>query len=302
MNVQDRVHVRVLLVDLPVLDRVDRDAARLDARRNAEDDLHVLGVVAGDEQDVTARYLELRLVDAAGAHPEARLVLAGREVAVGEPADPVEPLDVAQVVLVDELLDGERGGEQPELVEPPAGLRDGSGDLVTVPQLRLEIGPELVVDHEPRASERLEPPDDRVGERGCTVVGGHEVAAPLERREPDAVPGDVGEGDVGESADEHRVALPQRVGRRRVEHVERRDERPAGAAAERLRALDVDDVQHELRRRALGRRLEPRALERGAELRDELAEGPGGDSAGDDVSHTLSSLRARTRAHMRKFP
>ena len=254
-------------------------------RRDAEDDPPVLGVVAGDEQDVAAGRLELRLVDAARAHPEARLVLAGRQVPVGQSADPVEPLDVTQVVLVDELLDGERGREQPELVEPPAGLGDRIRDLVAVPQLRLEIGPELVVDHEPRAREGREPPDDSFGERGGAVVGRHEVATALERREPDTVPRDKGEGDVRERTDEHRVALPQRVGRRRVEHVERGDKRPAGAAPERFRPLAVDDIQHELRRRAFGRGLEARPLERGTKLGDELAQRRGVGVADDDVSH-----------------
>ena len=192
---------------------------------------------------------------------------------------------MAEVALADQLLHGERRREEAELVEPPARLGDGGGDLVAVPQLGLQVGPELVVDHEPRARERREPPDDRVRERGGAVLGGDEVAAALERREPDAVAGDEGEGDVRERADEHRVALPQRIVGRRVEHVQRRDEGPAGAAPERPRPLDADDVQHQLGRLALGRRREAGPLERAAELRDELAERPGDVLTGDDVTH-----------------
>ena len=87
VDVQDRADVGMVLVDHPVLDRVDRHAARLDVRRHAEDHPRVARVVARHEQDVAVGLVELRLVDAARAHPEAVVVLARGEVAVGQAAD-----------------------------------------------------------------------------------------------------------------------------------------------------------------------------------------------------------------------
>ena len=46
VDVEDRADVGVRLVDHPVLDRVDGDAARLDPRRHADDHLRVRLVVA----------------------------------------------------------------------------------------------------------------------------------------------------------------------------------------------------------------------------------------------------------------
>ena len=149
--------------------------------RHADDASRVRLVVAGHEQDVAAGDLELRLVDAAGAHPEARLVLARREVAVREPADLVEAHHVAEVALVEVLVHGERRGEQVELLHPLACGADVGGDLVAVPELRLEIGNELVVDHELRLRERSEALED------VRRVVGDPVGAALHRREPDAL-------------------------------------------------------------------------------------------------------------------
>jgi hypothetical protein len=104
------------LVDHPVLDRVHRHAPRLDPRRHADDHLRVLLVVARDEEDVAAGDLQLRLVDAARAHPEARRVLARREIPVREAADLVEAHHVAQVALVEVLVDREGRRKQVELL------------------------------------------------------------------------------------------------------------------------------------------------------------------------------------------
>ena len=82
VHVQDRADVGMGPVDHPMLDRIDRDASRLDTRWNAEDDDSALVVEVLDHEEITADGLELRLVDAARAHPEARLVLAGGEIPV----------------------------------------------------------------------------------------------------------------------------------------------------------------------------------------------------------------------------
>ena len=179
---------------------------------------------------------------------------------------------MAEIVLVDEILDRERRRQEAERVEPAAGLGDRLGDLVAAPQLGLEVGAELVVDDEARARERLEPRDDDLGERSAD-----EIAAALERREPHAVAGDVRERDVGERTDEDGVALAQRVGRRCVEQVQRGDERAARAAAERARARAVDDVEDELGR-VLGER-EAALLER--------------DRARDEGASAVRALRRR---------
>ena len=145
--------------------------------------------------------------------------------------------------------------------------------LVAVPELGLEIGAELVVDHEPRARERRQPGDDRGGERRRPVGLLDEITAALERREPDALPGHVGERDIGERAHEDRIALTERVRRRFVQRMQRSDERPAGATPVRARALRLDDVQHEVRQGARGARREAGLLERSAELVHEHRQG-----------------------------
>ena len=127
-----------------MLDRVDGDAPGLDVHRQAENDPARLGVVAGDEQAAAARHDELRLVDAAGAHPEPPLVLVRGQVPVGEAADRVEAGRVTQAALVERLLDRERRRQQ---AEPLANLADLPGELVSLPQLRLVVAAELVVDH-----------------------------------------------------------------------------------------------------------------------------------------------------------
>src|SRR5204862_6366421 len=122
VHMEDRADVRMLAVDLPVLDRVDGDAPPLDAGRDAEDDPVSRGVVARDEEDVSPDGLEPTLVDPARAHPEPGLVPARGEVAVREPADPVQPLDVAEGSLVDEIFDREGRRQAAQVVEtPPCG-------------------------------------------------------------------------------------------------------------------------------------------------------------------------------------
>ena len=86
--------------------------------------------------------------------------LRAREVPVREAADLVEPHHVAQVALVEVLVHGERRGEEVELVHPLPCRADVGGDLVAVPELGLEIGDELVVDHELRLGERREALED----------------------------------------------------------------------------------------------------------------------------------------------
>ena len=57
------------------------------------------------------------------------------------------------------------------------------GDVVAVPELGLEVGDPLVVDHEPRGGERLKALVDLLR------VVADVVGAALHRREPDALPG-----------------------------------------------------------------------------------------------------------------
>ena len=127
--------------------------------------------------------------------------------------------------------------------------------------------------------------DDGGGEVVDARAGRDEVAAALERREPHADAGDVREREVGERADEDRVALAQRIGRRLVEHVQRGDERPARLAPERARPRAVDDVDHELCvLGGVGGRNAP-LLERRAERGDEVGERALRRLSFDCVSH-----------------
>ena len=224
-------------------------------------------VVARHEQDVAARLLERGLVDAGGAHPEPRRVLAGGEVAVREAADLVEPHHVAEVALVEELVHRERRRQEVELAHPLAGSADVGRDLVTVPELGLEVRDELVVDHELRLRERREPLE-HLGR-----VVGDLVGAALHRREPDALAGHVEDDDVRERPDEVRVARAQHVVRHLVELVERGRVGPARRAPERLRILRVEHVEDEVGVGVIVDELEAVRLERLADGADPLPRG-----------------------------
>jgi len=67
---------------------------------------------------------------------------------------------VAEVALAEELLERERVWQQAELVQALSGLLDLVRDLVAVPELRLEVGAELVVDHEAGSRDREQLLDD----------------------------------------------------------------------------------------------------------------------------------------------
>ena len=217
VHVEDRADVGVGLVDHPVLDRVDRDAPGLDARRDADDHRRVRLVVAGDEQDVPPGDLELRLVDAARAHPEPPRVLARGEVAVREAADLVQPHHVAQVALVEELVHGERGGRRSSscIRRPAAAIRVTSSPSHS-------SGSRSV-----RNSLSMTSSTSRAGRVARTPrrVVRDLVGAALHRREPDALLGHVQHDDVRERAHEHRVVRLEDVVRHRVELVDRRGER-----------------------------------------------------------------------------
>ena len=90
---------------------------------------------------------------------------------------------MAEVALVQELVHGERRRQEVELAHALAGRADVGGDLVAVPQLGLEVGDELVVDHELRLRERRE----ALEHLGRVVRD--LVRAALHRREPHALPG-----------------------------------------------------------------------------------------------------------------
>ena len=176
---------------------------------------------------------------------------------------------MAEIATREVLLDREGRGQEVELVEAAAGRADVRRDLVAVPELGLEIGDPLVVDDEPRGCERLETLVDLLR------VVGDVVGAALHRREPDALPGDAQEDDVGERADEHRVALLERVLGRIGKLVERRRVRSAGGAPESLRIGRVEHVEDEV---GLGDIVDPDEvvfLELLADRRDPLLDEPG---------------------------
>ena len=138
------------------------------------------------------------------------------------------------------VLDGERRRQQVELVEPPSRLGEVHGHVVSVPELGLEIGYPLVVDHEARGRQGLEALIDRRG------ILGDVVRPLLHRREPDALARDAQEHDVRERAYEHRVARLQRILGRLVELVERGGVGAARGAPESLRILGVEHVEDEV--------------------------------------------------------
>ena len=109
----------VLAVDHPVLDRVDRDAPRLDVGRHAENDPPGGGVVAGDEQDVAAGSSSFDLSTPLALIQKRVVVLARGEVAVREAADRVEALDVAEVARA-------RGAPRPGTAPAAARARRGA--------------------------------------------------------------------------------------------------------------------------------------------------------------------------------
>ncbi len=298
VHVEDRADARMLLVDRPVLDRVDRDPARLDHRRDAEDDPIVVAVVIGDEQDVAPDHLEPALVDAARAHPESPLVLPRGEVAVGEAADAVEPLHVAKVALVEQLLDRERRGEKIEIAQARARALHLLGDLVAVPELGLEVWVELVVDDESRARQRYEAVGHAAREL-ARVLRLDAVVPALHRDEPDPLAGHVAEDDVRKRADEQRVVRLEDVLGDGLALVDRGDERPARAAPKRLRVLGVDDVDDEIGARIRPRPIEPVLLERVAERADQPRERRRGRLTRDRELHGRAILRAPRLARCR---
>ena len=117
---------------------------------------------------------------------------------------------MAQLALGEEILDRERVRQEVERAEPHAGVANRLGDLVSLPQLGLEVGLELVVDDQSRARERHEALDD-VARELLVRVGVDAVVAALHRREPRALAGDVVEHEVRECAQEHRVVRAQRL-------------------------------------------------------------------------------------------
>ena len=166
----------------------------------------------------------------------------------------------------------ERDAEELGVAQANTGRANRVGDRVPVPELGLQVGPELVVDHEPRARERQQALDDLLREL-VLVVGSDAVVAALHRREPCALPGDVVEHEVGEAAQELRIVGAQRLldrlgMSRALEDAD--DVRALPPAAERLRVVEVEQGDDEVRLgRVAVRRREPDSLER---LADQLRE------------------------------
>ena len=245
VHVQDRADVGVLAVDHPVLDGVDRDAPRLDARRDR--DLHraCLDVVVGHEHHVAPDVDEARLVDARGTHPETRVVLARRHVPVGEASQRVQAHDVAQVALRQDLLDRERCGQEVERIEALTGAAQRGSLLVAAPELGLEIGREHVVDHERRLGERREARGDRVAEGVVVALVHDRVVALLGCEEARFATGDDAHREVREGAYEHRVGVREEVLGNVALGPDRSHERRLGHAPEGARIGTVDEVDHE---------------------------------------------------------
>jgi hypothetical protein len=65
------------------------------------------------------------------------------DVAVAEPADAVQQLDVAQIAFREDLLDRERRREKVECSEAPAGPGDLPGNVVAVAQRVGQVGGNL---------------------------------------------------------------------------------------------------------------------------------------------------------------
>ena len=242
---QDRADVGVLLVDHPVLDRVDRDAARLDAGRDAEDDAPVLLVVVRDEQDVAARAARASTCrrrsrsSRSGARPCAsrgcrrrgRRCRRGASRGAGR-ARRARPRS------------GTGSGAGPSSSSRRPASLDLRGDLVAVPELGLEVGAELVVDHEPSGRERQAADSTNAVARARRRSPVDEEVALLHRREPDALAGHVAADEIRERANEERV-LRGETGRRGA-LVQRGGERSARVPAEGPRLVVVDEVEHEV--------------------------------------------------------
>ena len=248
VHVHDRAHARVLHVDLPMLDRIDGHAARLDAGRYRHHHRLRGLVVVGHEQHVAANVLQVRLVDTRGAHPETRRILTGRQVAVREATNRVEALDVLEVALIEVLLDRERRGQEVHRVETLAGDRQRLGNLVAIPQLGFEVGVPNVVDHEVALGEWREALGE-VGEEGIRAVVGNRVVALLHRAETHLGAGDDTHGDVRQGSHEHGVVVADclgKIGWWRIALVDCGTERRRALAAVRTHVLAVDEVADEV--------------------------------------------------------
>src|SRR5205823_9471225 len=98
------------------------------------------------------------------------LVRGGGEVGVGGGGDGVGARDRRRLPLVDQVFERKGRGQQAERVQPAAGIEQARGQLVAVPQLRLEVGLETVVDHQARRCKRRHPVDD-LGRPAVDVAG-----------------------------------------------------------------------------------------------------------------------------------
>ena len=145
-----------------------------------------------------------------------------------------------QVALVEVLVHRERRRQEVELLHPLAGRTDVGSDLVAVPELGLEVGDELVVDHELRLRQGCEPLEH------LARLVRDLVRASLHGGEPDAVAGNVQHDHVREGADEHRVARLEHVLGDGVELVEGGGVRTARLAPERPGLVGIEHVEHEI--------------------------------------------------------
>jgi hypothetical protein len=158
-----------------------------------------------------------------------------------------------------ESVHRERRGQEIELLHAAAGLGELDRVLVAVPELGLQVGHELVVDHQLRLGER------RQALEHVRRVVGDAVGAALHRREPHAGARHVEDDDVRERAHQHRVARLEHVLGLVRQLVERGGIRPARGAPERLRVVGVEHVEDEVRLGDVVHEREPVTLELGAD-------------------------------------
>ena len=138
-------------------------------------------------------------------------------------------------------MHGERRRQQVELAHALARGTDVGRDLVAIPELRLEIGDELVVDHELRFRERRQPLE-HLGRVVRDLVG-----AALHGREPDTLSGDMEDDDVRERPNQVRIARAEHVLRYLIELVEGSRIGASRGTAERLGIGGVEHVEDEVR-------------------------------------------------------
>ena len=276
----DRTNLRVFRVDRPVFDGVHGDAAGLDVRRYAEEHDVPCPVEPRNQQDIAADDRHAALVNPAGAHPEAPGVFAHAEVPIRQPADAVQTLDVTEIPLVQQLVDRKRGREQVQGVQAFAGGAEFARESVAVPQSRLKVGVKLIIDHQLRGCQRMQPLIKVVE----IILSGQirNRIVPLLQRDKIRVHGLLRphqvQAQVGQRPHQQGIRLAQDVVRPLTGHRDGEHKNCLGPATVRLRPLRVNEIhnQAEVLRLRIGGELVAAALEdRPQPLREARQDGIG---------------------------